>query len=230
MTETERIARAYQEMEARAGGRWSISNPGNRLVLAERRRMFTRLLADAGWIPLADRWVIEVGSGTGSELAWLLEVGARSSRLVGVDLLPHRVAVARETYPDIEFREGNAEHLDFADDSFDLAMAITIFSSILDRKMAENVAAEIARVLKGGGGLLWYDVRYDSVSNPNVKAVSRERIAELFPDLRGRLQTVTLLPPVARRLGPATRVAYPALSLFPPLRSHLIGMLRKPGA
>ncbi len=228
MSETERIARAYQEMEARAGGRWSGANPGNRRILAERRRAFKRLLTGAGWTPLGDRRVIEVGSGTGSELAWLVEVGARPSRLVGVDLLANRVAVARQAYPEIEFHEGNAEHLDFADASFDLALAITIFSSILDRTMARNVAAEIVRVLKPGGGLLWYDVRYDSVSNPNVKAVPRRRIQELFPGFQGSLRSVTLLPPLARRLGPATRLVYPALSMLPPLRSHLIGLLRKP--
>lgn len=107
-------------------------------------------------------------------------------------------------------------------------MAITVFSSILDASMARNVAAEIERVMKPGGGLLWYDVRYDSVSNPNVKAVTRRRIAELFPDLHGRLRTATLLPPLARRLGQATSAAYPALAMMPPLRSHLVGFLRKP--
>jgi ubiquinone/menaquinone biosynthesis C-methylase UbiE len=228
MSETERIARAYEEMDARVGDRWSLGNAGNRRILTERRAAFARLLERAGWLPLDGRRVLEVGSGRGKELAWLRELGARSSDLVGVDLLPDRVEVARRAYPEIEFHQGNAEHLEFADASFDLVMAVTIFSSILDRAMAENVAREIVRVLRPGGGLLWYDVRYDSNSNPNVKAVSRARLAELFPDLRGQVETVTLLPPLARRLGPATTVAYPVLALAPPLRSHLVGLLRKP--
>ncbi len=228
MTETDRIARAYEEMEARAGERWSLANAGNRYVLAERRRAFRRLLERAGWVPLGERRALEVGSGAGVELAWLTEVGAKPSFLAGVDLLAHRVEAARKAYPGIDFRLGNAEKLDFEDRSFDLVMAITIFSSILDRTMAANVAAEITRVLKPGGGLLWYDVRYDSVSNPNVKAVPRERVAELFPGLRGSLSTVTLAPPLARRLGVATPAAYPVLAAVPPLRSHLVGLLRKP--
>jgi ubiquinone/menaquinone biosynthesis C-methylase UbiE len=227
LSETDRIARAYQEMEARAGNRWSSANPGNRSILAERRRAFARLLAEAGMNPIGDRRVIEVGSGTGSELAWLVELGARPSNLAGIDLLPDRVAVARSAFPQIDFRQGNAERLDFAGGSFDLAMAITIFSSILDPAMASNVAAEIERVLKPGGGLLWYDVRYDSVSNPNVKAVPRARVRALFPGMEGRLSTTTLLPPLARRLGPATPILYPTLRLLPPLRSHLVGVLRK---
>lgn len=95
MSETERIAKAYDEMEQRAAGRWSLANPGNRMILEERRKAFTGMLNGARWIPLGDRRVLEVGSGRGSELAWLLELGARPENLVGIDLLPHRVAAAR---------------------------------------------------------------------------------------------------------------------------------------
>lgn len=229
MKETERIARAYREMEANAGARWSLANPGNRAILAERRGIFRALLQGAGFVPFGDRRALEVGSGTGGELAWLLELGATRDHLVGVDLLPDRVETARRLHPGIEFRHGNAEHLDLPEGAFDLVLAITIFSSILERSMAANVAAEIVRVMRPGGGMLWYDVRYDSASNQSVKAVTRSRVHELFPTLEGHLRTVTLLPPLARRLGPATGAAYPVLAALPPLRSHLVGLLRKPG-
>jgi ubiquinone/menaquinone biosynthesis C-methylase UbiE len=182
----------------------------------------------AGLLPLAGRRVLDVGSGSGGELAWLLELGARPADLVGVDLLSERVAAARRAYPEIDFRQANAERLEFGDGEFTLVLAITLFSSILDRGMASNVAAEIVRVLAPGGALLWYDVRYDSVSNRNVRAVTVARVRELFPSLQGELRTLTLLPPLARRLGPLTEGAYPLLSGFPPLRSHLVGLLRKP--
>jgi SAM-dependent methyltransferase len=228
VSESDRIARAYHDLALRGGARWDQANPGNRAILAERRRLTTRVLESAGWLPLGDRRILEVGSGGGSELAWLQELGATPGRLYGVDLLPDRVAQARRAYPEIEFRQGNAEHLDFADSSFDLVLALTVFSSIFDESMARNVAGEIARVLKPGGGLFWYDVRYDSTSNPNVHAVRRPRVRSLFAGLTGNLHTITLAPPLARRLGPITGVAYPALALIPPLRSHLIGLLRKP--
>jgi len=38
----------------------------------------------------------------------------------------------------------------------------------------------------------------------------------------------TLIPPIARRLGPTTPVLYPILESIPFLRSHLIGRLRCP--
>jgi SAM-dependent methyltransferase len=230
VTEAERIARAYEEIDAGAGSRWDQANAGNRLILEERRRLTTRILSDAGWVPLGGRRVLEIGSGGGGELAWLGELGAAPSSLVGVELLPDRVAIAKRAHPHLEFHTGNAEHLEFASGSFDLVMALTIFSSILDESMAANVAAEVYRVLRPGGGLLWYDFRYDSPANRHVRGVSRRRVRRLFPQLKGDLHTVTVLPPLARRLGPLSAAAYPVLARVPPLRSHLAGLLRKVGA
>lgn len=227
MTEAERIARVYRDLHTTAGARWDLRNRGNALILAERRRFTRRLLERAGWIPLTERRVLEVGSGGGSELAWLLELGASPSKLVGVDLLPDRVAEARSAYPRLEFQAANAEHLDFPDGSFDLVMALTVFSSILDPSMARNVASEIHRVLRVGGGMLWYDVRYNNPANHDVRGVSLQRVREMFPLLKGELFTITVLPPFARRLGPLTAALYPAMARVPPLRSHLIGLLRK---
>jgi ubiquinone/menaquinone biosynthesis C-methylase UbiE len=228
VTEAERIAKAYSELESKAGSRYDLRNRGNQLVLAERRDMTKAILGRAGWVPLGERRVLDVGCGTGSELAWMLELGADVSRLVGVDLLPDRVSAARYAYPRLDFRAGNAEHLDFPAASFDMVMTFTVFSSILDESMAANVAGEITRVLRPGGGLLWYDFRYDSPANRNVRGVTERRVRDLFPGLEGKLSSVTVLPPVVRRLGPITSAAYPALARVPPLRSHLIGLLRKP--
>jgi ubiquinone/menaquinone biosynthesis C-methylase UbiE len=224
----ERIAQAYRELEARAGSRYDLRNRGNRLVLDERRKLARRLLDDAGWLPLGPRRVLEVGCGTGSELRWMLEMGASPQNLVGVDLLADRVRVARAAFPDIEFHEGNAERLPFPDATFEVAMAITLFSSILDASMAHNVAREIVRVLRPGGGLLWYDFRYDSPSNRNVRGVTGRAVRELFPGLDGRLFTITVAPPLVRRLGPLTSIAYSSLSHVPLARTHLMGLLRKP--
>lgn len=228
MSETDRIARAYQDLEERAGSRWDLRNHGNQLILAERRRLERSLLEQAGWVPLGDRRVLEIGSGGGGELAWLSVLGASPARLVGIDLMPDRVEAARRAFPDIEFHAGNAEKLPFPDASFDLGLAFTIFSSILDAAMAANVAAEIVRVLRPGGALLWYDFRYNSPANDSVRGVTGRRVRELFPTLKGGLHSLTVVPPLARRLGPLTPIAYPALASLPPLRSHLIGLLHKP--
>ena len=94
--------------------------------------------------------------------------------------------------------------------------------------MAANVAHEISRVLKPGGAVVWYDFRYDNPQNRNVRGLGQQEVEALFPGHAASLRTVTLLPPIGRRLGPATGLLYPLLSAFPPLRSHLIGLLVKP--
>lgn len=230
MTESDRIARAYHDLEHRADNRWDPANRGNRLILSERRAMTRRLLQTRGWVPLGERRVLEVGSGYGAELAWLQELGASPSHLVGMDLLPHRVAAAKKAYPALDFHAGSAEHIPFPDGSFDLVQAITLFSSILDPSMASKVAAEITRVLNPRGALLWYDFRYNNPSNPDVHGVTERDVRALFPDLKGDLHSLTVVPPLARRLGKLTSVAYPALALVPPIRSHLLGLLARPDA
>jgi len=225
VTEADRIANAYRELDSGDTTRWDPANAGNQHMVAERKRLARRLLEEQGWIPLGDRRVLDVGSGTGAELAWFRELGAAPSHLVGIDLIPERVDRARGAYPDLEFHAGNAEQLPFPDRSFGLVLVYTVFSSILDSRMAANVAREIVRVMAPDGGLLWYDFRYDSPSNPNVRGVGLARVHELFPSLQGRMVSITLVPPVARRLGKATGIAYPALSRVPLLRSHLMGLL-----
>jgi len=217
-------------MEARGAERWSLANAGNRRILAERRATFHKLLQRERFLPLHGKRILEVGCGTGTELAWMLELGAAPHQLVGIDLLAYRIDSARRSFPEIEFRQANAEHLELPPASVDLALAITVFSSILEATMARRVALEISRVVRPGGGLLWYDVRYDSNSNRSVKAVGKRSIRELFPEFDGELTAITLAPPVARRLGFLTATLYPVLSLAPPLRSHLCGLLRKRGA
>jgi SAM-dependent methyltransferase len=228
VSETERIARAYRELEEHSG-RWDQRNAGNQAILAERRKLTVRVLEREGWVPLGDRRILEVGSGRGGELAWMRDLGASPRNLAGIDLLPDRVEAAKRAFPEFDLRAGNAEHLPYADASFDLVLAITVFSSIFDAGMAANVAHEIVRVLRPGGALLWYDFRYDNPSNRNVHAVTAARVRQLFPTLRGDLKGLTLLPPLARRLGPLAPVGYPALAWMPPLRSHLLGLLVKPG-
>jgi ubiquinone/menaquinone biosynthesis C-methylase UbiE len=160
----------------------------------------------------------------------MVGLGAQPRNLYGIDLLSDRIEEARESHPDLNFQCANAEKLDFHDASFDLVLLFTVLSSILDPGMAMNVAREVARVLKPGGGVLWYDFRYNNPRNPNVRGVTIRRIKNLFPEFTMHLRTLTLLPPVARRLGRLTKLLYPVLASIPLLRTHYLGLLMKPGS
>lgn len=208
--------------------KWSLTNPGNRAMARERQRLLTRLLQAHGFFPLARRRILDVGCGGGAILASFKDLGASSENLHGIDLLPERIAAAKESFPDIQFQVGNAENLVFQSAYFDLVLLYTVFSSILDIRMARNVAQEISRVLKPGGAIVWYDFRYNNPKNPHVRGLERAALEDLFPDFQVRLHKITLFPPLARRLGPLTAILYPALAAIPCLRTHYLGLLHKP--
>jgi ubiquinone/menaquinone biosynthesis C-methylase UbiE len=197
------------------------------MILAERMAATRRALDEAGLLPLAGHPVLEVGCGSGGELARLLDLGAESADLHGVDLQEDRILEGRAAHPEIDLRVGAGDDLPFADSSFDLLLAVTLFSSILDQALAGRVAREMLRVLRPGGSILWYDIRVDNPSNPAVRGLGVGQVAQLFPSCTRRLRPLTLLPPLARRLGRLAPALYGPLAALPPVRSHLFGLLTK---
>ena len=45
-------------------------------------------------------------------------------------------------------------------------------------------AGEIIRVMRPGGWLVWFDLRYDNPWNAGVHGLSKGRLAQLFPGWR----------------------------------------------
>jgi ubiquinone/menaquinone biosynthesis C-methylase UbiE len=226
--ESERISRVYESYALSARHfRYEQGNPGNRAIVDERVRHTQRLLRNAGLNDLRGRRVLDVGCGYGHELARMRQFGARASDLVGVDLMPDRIAQARQTYTEIEFHVANAVRLTFPDASFDIVLSYTVLSSVLDHTTARQITAEMSRVLKPGGVILWYDIRTGNPTNRNVRGIPAATVRDLFPGFRPILQSLTLAPPLARRLG-IFAGGYPVLGAVPFLRSHLLGMLIKP--
>jgi ubiquinone/menaquinone biosynthesis C-methylase UbiE len=121
--------------------------------------------------------------------------------------------------------QGNAAALSFDAATFDLILFFTVFSSVLDDSLRQDMAAEALRVLKPGGAIVWYDLRLPNPGNKEVRPLSRKAIGTLFPTLTPHLQATTLLPPLARRLGRATGKLYPVLSRIGWLRTHYVGLL-----
>lgn len=219
----------YRESDLE-NSRWSEANPGNQAIIQERRRIVHRLLEETGFIPLADRRILEVGCGLGKVLAKFHSWGALPQNLYGVDVLADSIEIARRDYPRFKFHTGSAECLPFEQGYFDLVLFFTVFTSIHDDRVAADVAAEARRVLRPGGAVVWYDFRYDNPFNSYVRGVPRKDIVRHFPGFKFQIQTATLLPPLARRLGRLTGWCYPRLVKLPFLRTHYVGVLIKPAA
>jgi ubiquinone/menaquinone biosynthesis C-methylase UbiE len=229
-SEVHRLQEVYREYAVRGFGqsKWSLANRGNQAVRDECRRKLRDLLEKTDFFPLERRRVLDVGCGEGERLAAFEDWGARPENLFGVDLIPDRIRAARKNHPQLNFEPANAEALPFADGGFDLVTVFTVFTSILDRRMAANICREITRVLVPNGAVVWYDFRINNPLNRHVRGISRHQIQNLFPGFRMNLKTVSLLPPLARRLGRLTSLLYPSLSSTRFLRSHYLGILIKP--
>jgi len=225
--EVSRIRSVYRERERVLPRKANPdqTNQGYQWLVREYHDRLERILRERLPGSLSNCRVLDVGCGYGSLLGWLHGLGIPAANLFGVDLIPDRIKIAREMFPDFTFVEGNAERFDFPDDYFDLVPVFTVFSSILDPAMAKNVAQNISRVLVRDGAVVWYDMRYPNPWNPNLRAMTKRRIGELFPSFTLALESISLLPPLARQLGRYTDQVYPLLALPPMLRSHYLGLL-----
>jgi ubiquinone/menaquinone biosynthesis C-methylase UbiE len=72
----------------------------------------------------------------------------RGALVVGIDFSSEMIAEAHRRFPEVDFREGDAESLDQAGDSFD---AVVMNFGMLHLGRPDRAVAEAYRVLKGGG-------------------------------------------------------------------------------
>jgi ubiquinone/menaquinone biosynthesis C-methylase UbiE len=227
--ELQRLHAVYGEYRTSpvAQRRWDAQNVGNRAIIAERRQAIQHLLDEHGWLPLSKRTILDIGCGNGDVLGGMTRLGAQCENLFGIDLMQHLLVDAKRKRPGLQLQQSNAEQLCFRDASMDLVLLFTVVSSILDDAMAQRLAGEVCRVLKPGGAVLWYDLRYDNPRNPNIRKVTRAMLQRLFPTFTLSLKSVTVAPPIARRLAITTPIMYSALAALPLVRTHYIGLLHK---
>jgi 2-polyprenyl-3-methyl-5-hydroxy-6-metoxy-1,4-benzoquinol methylase len=215
--------RGYDETETERHKRLP-TNAGNRMMAAELDRAVGRWLMRSG-LDLGVARILDAGCGRGEFALRLTTLGAKPENIVGIDLLPDRIQAATVACPGARFICGDIAELDLSPGSFDLIACVTLFGSVLDIDDARSVAKRLTVLLKPEGVVLWCDSRYPNPTNSQVRGWTKSEIAGLFPGYGLELEAMTLLPPLARRLGPLTRWAYPLLSLVPPLRARLGGYL-----
>jgi ubiquinone/menaquinone biosynthesis C-methylase UbiE len=224
--EEDRIRAAYARRQV--GSRYSLFNPGHLFMMQDRERHVLAMLQRHGCTPLSTKKILEVGCGTGYWFHEFLKWGACPENLTGVDLLPDRVTEARHSLPEtVTVLCGSATRLEFLDASFDLVLQSTVFTSILDPAVKEQVAGEMLRVLKPDGVILWYDYHLNNPSNPDVCGVKKREVSQLFPGCEIHLQRITLAPPLSRALAPYSWLFCHLLSKIPILCTHYFGVIRK---
>ena len=75
----------------------------------------------------------------------------------------------------------------------------------------------------------WNGSNQGGYSNPDVAAIPRRHLLELFPEARAAIRKITLAPPIARAVCGVHPALYSVFNLCPLFRTHLLAWLEKPG-
>lgn len=224
--EVDRVARVYRRYREDPGRRraWSSVNAGNRMIRAELAR--TALTAATREIHRA-RAILDVGCGTGWWLERLAAEPAVSAKLYGVDILEERIVSARARVPAAELAVADARGLPLPDGCVDVVTLFTVLSSLAGGADAARALAEARRVLAPDGVALVWEPRVANPANRATHLVSPALVRRAFCPLSVQIVTLTLLPPLARRLGRFADQAYPWLVRLPALRTHRLFVVRR---
>ena len=133
-----------------------------------------------------DPTVLDVGCGTGISTFRLMQRVQGRGKFYGVDISRKMLDLARARaadlgYTNVEFSKGDAEHLDFPESSFDLAISNEAFFFFPDKQKALN---EVFRILKpmGQTALLFFGEPTNREVKEIYKMVRNRHIEYVIPE------------------------------------------------
>jgi SAM-dependent methyltransferase len=226
--ELARICSAYERRRREvAPDLYSDTNPRAAVFQRELEQRILELLSLKVAGTLATQRVLDVGCGDGRWLRRFIQWGASPENLAGIDLLPERVAVARDACPPaVRVLCGSADQLAVEDGSLDIVLCMNVFSSILSGGLRAAIAGEMLRVLRPGAFVVWYDFFVNNPANADVRGVGKSKIACLFPDCDIELARITVAAPLGRAIAPLPYI-YSALANCRVFCTHYLGWIRK---
>ena len=140
----------------------------------------------AAQIELAGKEVLEVSCGHGGGGDWITRT-MKPARYAGLDLNPAGIRFCQQRYDvdGLSFVQGDAQKLPFGDASFDAVVNVEASHCYPD---FPGFLAEVARVLRPGGHLLYADFRFkegngfadweDDIANSPFEIVAARDISE----------------------------------------------------
>jgi SAM-dependent methyltransferase len=149
-------------------------------------RTMAALFRGAGRTSVAGWRILDVGCGTGRHLRTFIDFGAEPSNLVGLEVQPGRLEVARRLSPNVTFTLGSGWDLPFPKGSFDLVTQFVVFSSIALPDLRQHLAREMVRVTAPGGYIFWWDLLASVAPRDQGQAMD---VGQLFPGLPRKTMT-----------------------------------------
>jgi len=185
-----------------------------------------RVLVSEG-VDTATARLLDLGAGSGGDCDRFRYLGLRPERIVALDLLRECLRMARRSHAWLAALQADGALLPFRDGSFDVVYQSTVLSSVLDRHRKTRILHEVRRVLAPRGLFVSYDTRYPNPWNRNTRPVSSAEIRAAFPGDRVRVSSTTPIPQLIRLLRFLPHAVWRAIERIPPLRSHLLVVVRK---
>lgn len=187
----------------------------NRLEARGRHPYFLKMLheyLDAMRIDAAAS-VLDMGCGTGVAARAIAARQGFTGKVVGIDLSPHLAAAATRLAKEtgaagrLEFRTGDTRKLNIADAQFDVVVAHTLVSHVVNPL---TVIKEAARVVKPGGKVAIFDGDYASLTFDQEDPVKGEKDdAAIIASLVTNPRVMRQMPRLLRAAGLKLTAVFP---------------------
>ena len=222
-----RLRLEYADREFRLTGSdiYSPFNSANLFTRQQHQRDMVRMLRQWGCYPLSNRVIMELGCGRGGVLLEYLSYGVMADNLNGCDILFNSLMKAYARLPFLPLINADGQSLPYPAGVFDLVIQSTVFTSILDDTIRQNLAREMLRVLHPEGTIIWYDF-WLNPTNPQTRGIRPFEIRKLFPNCAYKFKRVTLAPPIARRLVPVSWIFAALLEKIKIFNSHYLVIIQ----
>lgn len=152
------ILEAYNRLEAGEGDSWTpLRNP---FELSYRLCVFYALAqaVEKTAESIESLSVLDVGCGNGRTTRMYIDLGFRPEQLVGIDLRPGTIALARRLHPTIRFEVQEGDAIPFPDRAFDWVSLIGVASSIAHPASRQYLVDQIHDKLRSGGHFFYFDL------------------------------------------------------------------------
>jgi SAM-dependent methyltransferase len=209
----------------------AMPHPADEIMFDSRLRHYDDLFSTLALAPLGERRLLDAGCANGK---WL-EIccrrwGARQIHCFGNDGREDRWREWRQTNPgaEITFVLKATHELDFAAQSFNVVHQSMMLSSIVDSETRTRTAEVLWRLLGPNGILISYDFWLNPLNSGTV-GIDWTELQRLFPDGRKvYARSLTLAPPLGRKLTMLRKPILLALEKLRFMNSHLLVALQRP--